>query len=73
MSVSLDGFICGPEAKDQPYLDEGFFHVTSWVTGLATWREREGMEGGVSDADDGVVADVFAQAGAYVISEVAFT
>ena len=67
MSVSLDGYICGPKAKEPPYLDEGFFRVTSWLTDLAAWREREGMTGGVSNADDELVADMFRQAGAYVM------
>src|SRR5438552_311406 len=67
MSVSLDGYVCGPKAKDPPYLDEGFFRVTSWATELATWRERRGRGSGTTDVDDAVVAEMFAQAGAYVM------
>jgi dihydrofolate reductase len=68
MSVSLDGFICGPKAKDPPYFDDGFFRVTAWLTELATWRERHaGWEGGARDADDDVLADTLAQAAAYVM------
>jgi hypothetical protein len=54
MSVSLDGFIGGPEAKEPPYPDDGFFRVTSWLYDLAAWRERQGMEGGVTTPDDGL-------------------
>jgi dihydrofolate reductase len=67
MSVSLDGYICGPKAKEPPYLDEGFFRVTSWLNDLATWREREGMTGGATNTDDELIADMFQQAGAYVM------
>jgi len=67
MSVSLDGYVCDPKAKDPPYLDEGFFRVTSWATELATWRERRGRGSGTTDVDDAVVAEMFAQAGAYVM------
>ena len=67
MTVSLDGYICGPTARRPPYLDEGFFRITSWLTRLASWRERQGMAGGVDDADDALVAEMFAQAGAYVM------
>jgi dihydrofolate reductase len=67
MSVSLDGFITGPEAQNPPYLDAGFFRVTSWLTLLATWREHRGMEGGTRNADDDLFAEMFEQAGAYVM------
>jgi dihydrofolate reductase len=67
MSVSVDGFICGPKAQEPPYLDDGFFRVTSWLTELATWRERQGMAGGADHEDDEVIASVFEQAGAYVM------
>jgi dihydrofolate reductase len=37
------------------------------MTDLASWREREGMTGGAANADDELVADMFRQAGAYVM------
>jgi dihydrofolate reductase len=74
MTMSLDGYICGPEAGQPTYLNEGFFRITSWLTELASLAaERLGMAGGVDDADDAgdvddaLVAEMFAQAGAYVM------
>ncbi|GAA1989703.1 dihydrofolate reductase family protein [Catenulispora subtropica] len=30
MSVSLDGFVCGLEARKPPFVDDRFFRVTDW-------------------------------------------
>ncbi|RJO77153.1 dihydrofolate reductase [Nocardia panacis] len=67
MTLSLDGFVCGLRAQQPPYLDDGFFRITSWAVKRAAWRERAGMEGGLVDADDALIADKFARAGAYVM------
>lgn len=52
MTMTLDGYVSGPKAQHPPYLDEGFFRITSWITRLASWRERQGMAGGANDTDD---------------------
>lgn len=67
MSISLDGYICGPDAQEPPYVDAGFFRVTRWVQQLESWRDRQHLAGGVGGQDDDVVAEMFAQAGAYVM------
>jgi dihydrofolate reductase len=61
MTVSLDGFISGPE-----HLDEGFMAVMDWVHQAMAWRERFGFAGG-DDLDADAVAAIVAGAGAFVM------
>ncbi|MFJ9371353.1 dihydrofolate reductase family protein [Nocardia sp. NPDC101769] len=67
ITISLDGFICGLAAQQPPYLDKGFFRITEWVVEHLVWRERAGFDGGLQDADDALLAEMFEQAGAYVM------
>jgi hypothetical protein len=63
-SMSLDGFITGPnDGVDQP-LGEGGERLHEWVYGLARWRERHGLEGGTTDSDAEVLEEAFATTGA---------
>ncbi len=51
ISMSLDGFVAGPNRTvDQP-LGEGGERLHEWVTGLASWRASHGLSGGVTNAD----------------------
>jgi dihydrofolate reductase len=66
-SMSLDGFITGPnDGVDQP-LGEGGERLHEWVYGLARWRERHGLEGGTTDSDADVLEEAFATTGAMLM------
>lgn len=67
MSVSLDGYVCGPEAVESRAPDAGFFRVTAWVTELASWRVEHGMDGGRTGADDDLHKEMIANVGAHVM------
>ena len=67
LGVSLDGYIAGPNARPDNPLGDGGLRIHEWVFGLASFRERLGWEGGEGGADDALVRDVFARAGAYVL------
>ena len=47
ITMSLDGYIAGPgDSPEQPIgIDGELLH--EWVTGLRSWREAHGLEGGV--------------------------
>jgi dihydrofolate reductase len=67
ITMSLDGLITGPEpGPDQP-LGAGGERLHEWAYGLASFRERHGESGGVTNADDQVLAEAFDRAGAVVM------
>jgi dihydrofolate reductase len=62
MSVSVDGFISGPE-----HLDAGFDRVQDWAHRVFAWRDRYGIEGGAQDPDSDLFETLYASIGAYVM------
>jgi dihydrofolate reductase len=73
ISMSLDGFIAGPNPTlDQP-LGEGGERLHDWSVRLASWRERHGLEGGDTGADDEVTKESIARAGAFLMGRKMFS
>jgi riboflavin biosynthesis pyrimidine reductase len=64
ISMSLDGFIAGPNPTLEEPLGAGGERLHEWTVGLASWRERHGYPGGARNADDEVVAESVAATGA---------
>jgi dihydrofolate reductase len=64
ISVSLDGFIAGPDQSEEDPLGKGGMALHEWVFKLEAWRRPHGREGGevnsssavVEEAQDGVGA-----------------
>ena len=67
ISVSLDGFIAGPNDGPDLGLGEGGEQLHEWVVGLESWRQRHGLEGGEQSRDAEVLEEAFATTGAIVI------
>ncbi len=63
LMVSLDGCIDA---------DEGGERLHAWIAGLASWRARQGLEGGVDDADSRMVGEWFDGTGAVVMGRTMF-
>ena len=55
ISMSLDGFVAGPNATLEEPLGEGGERLHDWVAPPASWREPHGLEGGETTPDDEVV------------------
>jgi dihydrofolate reductase len=73
ISMSLDGFVAGPnQTLDQP-LGEGGERLHEWVIRLASWRERHGLSGGEANPDDEVVAESLRATGAVVMGRRMFS
>ncbi|MEA2361772.1 MAG: hypothetical protein QOD71_917 [Thermoleophilaceae bacterium] len=73
ISVSLDGFVAGPEQTlDQP-LGDGGERLHEWIFGLESWRAAHGLEGGESNADSAVVEESVRAAGATVMGRRMFS
>ena len=51
ISVSLDGYVAGPNAGREHPLGEGGDRLHRWANGLPTWLEMHGREGGERNAD----------------------
>ncbi|MGH3011142.1 MAG: dihydrofolate reductase family protein [Gaiellaceae bacterium] len=67
ISMSLDGFVAGPNRTvDQP-LGEGGEGLHEWATRLASWRESHGLPGGEKNADDEIMAESQRNIGAVVM------
>lgn len=67
ISMSLDGFIAGPnDSIDRP-LGTGGERLHEWVYNLASWRERHGIAGGKIDTDAEVLDESFRNTGAILM------
>ena len=73
ISSSLDGFVAGPNPTLELPLGEGGEQLHEWVVRLASWRERHGESGGATGADDEVVAEGLASAGAVLMGRRMFS
>ncbi len=73
ISMSLDGFVAGPnQTLDEP-LGEGGERLHEWVVGLESWRERHGRAGGETNVDSDVVEESLAATGAVVMGRRMFS
>ena len=64
ISMSLDGFVAGPnQTLDNP-LGEGGDGLHEWAFATTSWRERHGLSGGETNADSEVVEEGLRNTGA---------
>jgi len=73
ISMSLDGFIAGPNPTLEEPLGAGGERLHEWTVRLASWRERHGEPGGARNADDEVVAESLAATGAVLMGRRMFS
>jgi dihydrofolate reductase len=67
ISMSLDGFVAGPnQSLDQP-LGIGGERLHEWVTRLAAWRDAHGIEGGEINASSQVIEETRSNIGATIM------
>src|SRR5947209_239362 len=67
ISISLDGFVAGPNQSEENPLGEGGERLHDWVVPLAAWRESHGHEGGEVKASARIVEESRANLGAGVM------
>jgi dihydrofolate reductase len=67
ISISLDGFVAGPNQSEENPLGEGGERLHEWVVGLAAWREEHGREGGEVNASTEVVKGATENVGAQLM------
>jgi dihydrofolate reductase len=72
ISISLDGFVAGPnQSLDNP-IGEGGMRLHEWVLKTAGWREQHGLDGGERGPDSEVVEEVSQGIGAYIMGRKMF-
>jgi dihydrofolate reductase len=67
ITMSLDGFIAGPNDGLEFPLGEGGEGLHQWVYDLASWREPHGLEGGVTNRDSEILEEAMSSNGAIVL------
>jgi dihydrofolate reductase len=67
ITMSLDGFVAGPNDGPELGLGEGGERLHEWVFGLASWREPHGLEGGERSRDSEILEEAIANTGSVVI------
>lgn len=73
ISVSLDGFVAGPNQTLEEPLGKGGEGLHEWVFRLKSWRDAHGMEGGETGPDDDVIAEAVDRAGATIMGRRMFS
>jgi dihydrofolate reductase len=67
ISMSLDGFVAGPNQSVENPLGIGGMRLHEWVFPLAAWRAMQGLEGGEVNESTRVVEESLANIGATVM------
>jgi dihydrofolate reductase len=67
ISISLDGFVAGPDQSEANPLGVGGERLHEWVIKLEAWRKPHGMEGGEVNASTAVVEEIQSNVGATVM------
>jgi len=67
ITMSLDGFVAGPDQSVENPLGIGGERLHEWVVPLAVWREPHGLPGGEVNESTRVVDEVLANIGATVM------
>jgi dihydrofolate reductase len=67
ISISLDGFVAGPNQSVENPLGEGGEQLHEWAFELAAWRDPHGREGGEVNASTEVIEEMRAGVGAILM------
>jgi dihydrofolate reductase len=67
ISISLDGFVAGPNQSEEKPLGEAGERLHDWIVALRAWREPHGLEGGEVNASTPVVEESLADVGAEIM------
>lgn len=73
ITMSLDGFVAGPNPSLEEPLGEGGERLHEWVVGLESWRERHGQTGGTTNADSEILEETISATGATVMGRRMFS
>ena len=72
ISISLDGFVAGPNQSLENPLGEGGEGLHEWVIATESWRAQHGHEGGERGPDSEVADELVENLGAYIMGRKMF-
>ncbi|MCW3046690.1 MAG: 5-amino-6-(5-phosphoribosylamino)uracil reductase [Solirubrobacterales bacterium] len=72
ISISLDGFVAGPNQSPENPIGEGGMRLHEWAFATDTWRRQQGLDGGEHNADADVVDEATQGIGAYIMGRKMF-
>jgi dihydrofolate reductase len=72
ISVSLDGYVAGPNQSPKDPLGEGGERLHEWAVVTEAWREQHGRRGGERNADSEVADEAFENVGAFIMGRKMF-
>jgi dihydrofolate reductase len=67
ISISLDGYVAGPNQSEENPLGEGGEQLHEWIFPLAAWREPHGREGGEVNASSPLIQEAQSGVGAVIM------
>jgi dihydrofolate reductase len=67
ITMSLDGYVAGPNQSAEHPLGEGGEKLHEWAFAVRTFRAVHGMEGGATGPDDDIAAEYFHNVGATIM------
>ena len=73
ISMSVDGYVAGPNASLKEPLGERGEDLHEWVFQAASWREAHGRSGGEDNADSRMLAELMEATGATIMGRRMFS
>jgi dihydrofolate reductase len=73
ISMSLDGFVAGPNQSFEDPLGVGGMQLHEWAFRLEAWRSQHGLEGGETGVDSALVEESTSSTGAVVMGRRMFS
>jgi dihydrofolate reductase len=67
ISISVDGYVAGPNQGEEHPLGEGGEDLHRWVVKLEAWRKPHGREGGEVNASSEIVEEAMENVGAVIM------
>jgi len=73
ISMSLDGYVAGPDQTLEEPLGRGGEQLHEWIFPLASWREPHGLSGGEIGPEDDLVRESVDRTGAVIMGRRMFS
>jgi dihydrofolate reductase len=73
LSVSLEGFVAGPDPSLEDPLGIGGMQLHEWALAAHAWREAHGMQGGEGGVDSELIGETVGRTGAGIMGRKMFS